>query len=205
MCEQWSAAYFYEKESRLLLMSEEKQELPHHLTLKNGIRLTLRQAEVRDAEQLLAFVEQIAGESENITFGPGEFHMSIDEERVFLQQNAEASGSLYLIAEVDNEIVGTLTFNVGKRLRLQHAGEFGISVVRAYWNSGIGSHMLAYLLSWARQKGTIRKINLRVRVDNLPAIHLYEKYGFIQEGRITREFYLHGAFIDSYVMGLQLD
>ena len=35
--------------------------------------------------------------------------------------------------------------------------------------------------------------------------HLYEKYGFVQEGRITREFYLHGQFVDVYMMGLQLD
>jgi RimJ/RimL family protein N-acetyltransferase len=77
--------------------------------------------------------------------------------------------------------------------------------LRIYWNLGIGSLMLAYLIEWARQTGTIRKINLRVRVDNLAAIHLYEKYGFVQEGRVTREFYLHGQFGDVYVMGLQLD
>ena len=80
-----------------------------------------------------------------------------------------------------------------------------MTVLRKYWNLGIGSRMLAYLLDWARETATIRKINLRVRVDNLPAIHLYEKYGFVQDGRLTREFYLHGQFVDAYIMGLQLD
>ena len=173
--------------------------------MKNNLWLTLRRAEPNDAEKVLAYLNQVAGESENITFGPDEFELSLEEERAFLRRGAESPTSFYLIAEIAGEIAGTLSFNAGKRLRLQHAGEFGMTVLRRYWNLGIGSRMLAYLIDWARQTGTIRKINLRVRVDNLPAIHLYEKYGFVQEGRLTRELYLHGQFVDVYLMGLQLD
>ncbi|GAC1355392.1 MAG: GNAT family N-acetyltransferase [Ktedonobacteraceae bacterium] len=176
-----------------------------HTQLKNNLQLTLRHAEPRDAENVLAFIHQVAGESENITFGPGEFTMSVEEERKFLQQTAASPNSLYIIAEIAGEIVGTLSFSTGKRPRLQHAGEFGTTVLRRYWNIGIGTHMLAYLIDWAKQIDTIRKINLRVRVDNLPAIHLYQKHGFVQEGRLTREFYLHEQFVDVYMMGLQLD
>lgn len=179
--------------------------MTEHIMLKNNLQLTLRRAEPDDAARLLAYLNQIAGESENVTFGPGEFELSVEEERAILQQVAESPTGLYLIAEVAGEIAGTLTFSTGKRPRLRHFGEFGTSVLRKYWNLGVGSHMLAYLIDWARQTGTIRKINLRVRVDNHPAIHLYEKYGFVHEGRITREFYLHGQFVDVYVMGLQLD
>ena len=173
--------------------------------MKNNLWLTLRRAEPNDAEKVVAYLDQVTGESENITFGPGEFGLSVEEERAFLRQTAESPTSLYLIAEITGEIVGTLSFSTSKRPRLQHAGEFGTTVLRKYWNIGIGSCMLAYFIDWARQRGTIRKLNLRVRVDNLPAIHLYEKYGFVQEGRLTREFYLHGQFIDAYLMGLQLD
>src|SRR5579859_582539 len=170
-------------------------ERKQHSSLKNNLRLTLRRAEPRDAENLLAFLNQVAGESENITFGPGEFELSVEEERQFLQQTEESPTSLYVIAEIAGEIAGTLTFSTSKRPRLRHAGEFGTTILRKYWNLGIGNKMLVYLIAWARQTGTIRKINLRVRVDNLPAIHLYEKHGFVQEGRLTREFYLHGQFI----------
>lgn len=175
------------------------------ILLKNNLQLTLREARPEDAERLLDYIEQIAGESENITFGPGEFGLSVEEERKYLQQSAESPTSLYLIAEVAGEIAGTLSFSTGKRPRLRHMGEMGTSVLRKYWNIGLGGQMMAYFIAWARQTGTIRKINLRVRVDNLPAIHLYEKYGFVREGHISREFYLHGQFIDAYVMGLQLD
>lgn len=175
------------------------------IALANGLEMTLRSATPQDAEQLLVYLDQVAGESENITFGPGEFGLSIEEERQALQQVAALPTSLYIIAEINGEIAGTVNFSVGKRPRLKHAGEFGMTIAQQYWNRGIGNHLLTYLITWAEQTGTIRKINLRVRVDNLPAIHLYEKHGFVQEGRVTREFYLHGKFIDAFLMGLQLD
>jgi RimJ/RimL family protein N-acetyltransferase len=186
-------------------MGNTKRGLPRYLVLKHDLTLTLRQAGPADAEQLLAFLERVSGESENVTFGPGEFGWRVEDERVFLRQSAQTSTSIYLLAEVAGEIVGTLTFSAGIRPRIQHAGEFGIAVARTHWNLGIGSQLLACLIDWAQQGGTIRKINLRVRVDNLSAIHLYEKFGFVQEGRLSREFFLHGQFVDVYLMGLLLD
>ncbi len=179
--------------------------MTQHVLIKNNLQLTIRHAGPDDAEAILTFIEQMAGESENTTFGPGEFGLSVEEERRTLQQYAETANCLYIVAEIAGEIVGTLSFEGGKRPRLRHSGDFGISVLRKYWNFGIGKYLLSYLIDWARQTGMIRKINLHVRVDNLPAIHLYEKYGFVHEGRITRRIYLHEQFFDVYAMGLQLD
>jgi RimJ/RimL family protein N-acetyltransferase len=176
-----------------------------HIPLKNNLQLTLQHAQPNDAEPLLAFIEQVASESDNITFGPGEFGLSVEEEGAFLQRILETSNAVYIVAKVADEVAGTLAFNAGKRPRIQHTGEFGIVVLRKYWSSGIGGHMLACLIDWARQSNIIRKINLHVRVDNPTAIRLYEKYGFVREGRISREFYVHGQFVDVYTMGLQID
>lgn len=176
-----------------------------HVMLANHLQLTLRPASPKDAEQVLAYLERVAGESENLAFGPGELGISLEQEQVFLQQAEAQPTDLYLLAEIEGEIVGVLTFSAEKRPRVQHGGEFGMSVLRKHWSQGIGSRMLVYLIEWARQTRVIRKINLRVRVDNLSAVHLYEKYGFVHEGRRSREFYLHGQFIDVFLMGLQLD
>ncbi|GCE07038.1 GNAT family N-acetyltransferase [Dictyobacter aurantiacus] len=180
-------------------------ERVQHFLLRDNLQMTLRPARTEDAGELLTFVEQIAGESENISFGPGEFGMTEEEERAYLQQVAATPTSLYLVAEIAGEIAGTLTFNAGKRPRVRHAGEFGISIARKYWNLGIGGRMLTYLIDWARQSGIIRKLNLRVRVDNLAAIHLYERMGFVHEGRVSREFYVRDQFVDVYHMGLPID
>jgi RimJ/RimL family protein N-acetyltransferase len=78
-------------------------------------------------------------------------------------------------------------------------------VLKDYWGLSIGKHLLRYLIDWAKKTGKVRKINLRVRVDNERAIRLYQRLGFVIEGTLKREFYVGGRFIDSYLMGLCVD
>lgn len=63
------------------------------------------------------------------------------------------------------------------RRRMSHRAEIGISVAKDYWGMGIGSTLMAALLSFAKERG-IRQLNLEVRSDNERAIRLYEKFGF---------------------------
>lgn len=174
-------------------------------TLKNQRQLTLREAELSDAEPILAYLEQITNESENITLSPGETVATLEQEIELISESAASPVGLILLAEVDSDIAGLLSFRGEKRQRVRHSGEFGISVQRKYWNLGVGAYLLSYLIDWARAGNILRKINLHVRVDNLSAIHLYKKHGFVVEGRTTRSLYVRGEFIDSYIMGLEID
>src|SRR5690242_20437319 len=106
-------------------ISARKRERMRQYLLKNNQLLTLREAEPRDAATLLEYIEQIAGESENITRGPGEFTLTVEQESGFLQASAVSPTSLYLLAEIDGELAGTLSFQAGNRPRMRHVGEFG--------------------------------------------------------------------------------
>src|SRR5438045_2292374 len=143
------------------------ESMTQHVMLTNHLKLTLRPASPKDAERVLAYLEQVAGESENLTAGPGEFGISLEQEQVFLQQAQDLPTNLYLLAEIEGEIVGTLTFSAEKRPRVQHGGEFGMSVLRKYWNLGLGGRMLAYLIDGPGKPTVIRKLTLRVRLVNL--------------------------------------
>jgi len=77
-----------------------------------------------------------------------------------------------------------------------------MSVLKAYWELGIGAVMIDALVSWARENGVVKNINLRVPADNLRAIRLYERKGFVREGTVSEEYLIDDTFFDSHLMGL---
>ncbi len=99
------------------------------------------------------------------------------------EQLLEDEKSLYLVAKVDGNVVGCCgVTNV--------CGEGNINNVvvdEAYRGRGIAFAMMQELLEQGRQAGCV-EFTLEVRVSNAPAIHLYEKLGFVSEG-IRPRFY----------------
>jgi RimJ/RimL family protein N-acetyltransferase len=173
-------------------------------TLRSGHTLLIREASAQDAPELLSYVEAISGETDFLTFGPGEFDLTVDEEEAILIRFREADNRIYLVGLVDGAIVSTLNLGAGSRPRTRHSGEFGMSVRKAYWGLGIGSLMLDAFLEWARDTGVVTKVNLRVRTDNQRAIALYQRKGFVVEGTIRQEILLAGEYYDHHWMGLVL-
>lgn len=76
-----------------------------------------------------------------------------------------------------------------------------IGVGRAYQRQGIAAALLAALIDRARAQGA-RRMLLEVRVDNDPALALYERFGFRRMG-LRRRYYQPGG-IDAYTMALDL-
>ncbi len=164
----------------------------------------IREAAVADAAALLEYVHGISGESDFLSFGPGEFELTEAEEEAFLDKCLASDNHLYLLGLMDQKIVAGLHFEAGRRPRIRHAGEFGMTVSKRHWGLGIGSLMLDALIDWARDSRIVTKINLRVRTDNRRAIRLYEHKGFAIEGTIRRDMLLDGKYFDHLWMGLEL-
>ncbi|MDB5294095.1 MAG: hypothetical protein JWO31_78, partial [Phycisphaerales bacterium] len=80
----------------------------HRLT--DGRDLLVREAGPDDARAVLDHVAAACGESDNLTFGPGEFELGEAEEREFLRASRAAAGQLYLLGVVDGAVVATLSF-----------------------------------------------------------------------------------------------
>jgi RimJ/RimL family protein N-acetyltransferase len=177
---------------------------PRKHQLADGRALLIREAEVEDAPSVLAYVNAVSGESDFLSFGPGEFDLTEPEEEEFLRRCRATDNQLYLLGEIDDVLVATLAFAGGRRPRLRHSGEFGMSVRREYWGLGIGSWMLDALIEWAREAGIVKKINIRVRTDNRRAIRLYESKGFMIEGTSRKEIFLDGRYYDHHWMRLEL-
>ena len=91
-------------------------------------------------------------------------------------------------------MVSVLRFSGSSKSRLRHKGEFVISVLKDYWELGIGKELILYLIEWAKENEEITKINLRVREDNIRGINLYKNLGFRLEGIVSRDFYIKGKY-----------
>ncbi len=166
--------------------------------------LNIREARGRDARAVLAYLDLIFQETDFFTYGPGEFRLTQKEEFDYLEKCRGAENCLYLTALLEETVIGTLSFQAGTRLRIQHAGEFGISVLRKYWSIGVASSLIDSLIEWSIDGNIIRKINLRVRADNHRAIDLYKQKGFVVEGTLKKEIFINNTFYDNLWMGLEI-
>ncbi len=77
-----------------------------------------------------------------------------------------------------------------------------IGTATTHQGQGIGRLLLDELVARARALGAVRVL-LEVRVDNEPALRLYERAGFARLGR--RRGYYQPENVDAWTMGLALD
>lgn len=91
-------------------------------------------------------------------------------------------GSVIGCAWLDGTIVGNASLEMYRPGR-SHAAHFGVAVHDAYHGRGVGSALLHALTDYADNAVGLRRIELSVFADNLPAISLYLKAGFVEEGR----------------------
>jgi len=169
-----------------------------------GSPIRLRTAQDMDAAGILLHIEACDRESTFLSREPGESVASLDEERALIRRYEEADNSLFLLAEDDGRLVGTLTYTGWRFRRMRHAGRFGMSIRKSHWHRGIGGLLLDTMIAWARGNGVTRKIGLEVQHVNERAIALYQSRGFVEEGRLRREMHIDGQWIDIIQMGLWL-
>lgn len=86
----------------------------------------------------------------------------------------------------------------------RHVAELGMFVLKPYRGRGIGRQLLAWMLEWAAEAG-LEKITLAVFATNQPAIRLYKRFGFVEEGRQRRQIKIGDRYVDQLLMARFLD
>ena len=105
--------------------------------------------------------------------------------------------SYWLVAEVDGAIAGY----VGSQSVLDAADMMNLAVSPEYRRKGIAAALICELCHYLEMNQVIALL-LEVRVSNLPAIRLYEKFGFQQVGR--RPKYYHNPREDALILRREL-
>ena len=167
--------------------------------------MIIREAKPDDAAQLITYIQRLDAEPDSmIPRAPGEFQFTVEQERKLLAEYLAADNSAYFVAEVEGRIVGILSCDGGRRQATRHNASFGMSVVSEERNNGIGTALLSHLIKWAKDTGILSRLELQVYAHNAPAIHLYRKFDFIEEGKRQSAYFQHGKFIDGLLMARKL-
>lgn len=105
-----------------------------------------------------------------------------------------------VVAVAADEIAGFLSLE-----RSRHGyGEVALAVAPGYRGRGIGTALLAVAIDTARAEG-MHKLTLSVFAHNEPALALYRKLGFVEEGRRVKHYRrADGQLWDAVEMGLLL-
>ncbi|HAH61504.1 MAG TPA: GNAT family N-acetyltransferase [Treponema sp.] len=156
-----------------------------------------------DAEQLLAYLKQVGAETDNLSFGPEGQPFSVSEERDFIAASQNSKTRIWYAAKENGKILGICNIDALPR-RFSHRGELGISVIRDYWNKGIGSALMEKALEAAKNSLRLEIITLEVKSDNYAAIHLYEKFGFEKFGTYKKFFKKGTEYFDADYMNLYI-
>lgn len=169
-------------------------------TLRDGRLCVIRLLTADDAEAACDIFPRTHEESDFLLHFPGEFDLTVEQEREFIRERFEKENSTLLTAEVDGRLVAFAGAESTKFKRQQHHAELGVTVTKAFWAMGLGRKLTECLIDWARQRG-LRKLYLRVYDDNERAIALYDSLGFAEEGRLRGDVLrADGRYTDVIVM-----
>lgn len=167
----------------------------------NGVSYTIRSAAEEDAKELSALRVQIDGETENMDREKGEGFIDIPEFEQLIRTDTQRPRNLFLVAQVQDRIVGFSRCEGNDFNRLAHKVEFGVCVLKEFWGFAMGKNLLKASIAWADFIG-IKKMSLSVLETNEKAIELYKRYGFEVEGILKQDKKLaDGKFYHTIIMG----
>ena len=158
------------------------------IILKDGRTCVLRNATEADGKAVLEMFILVHGQTDYLLTYPDETGISVGQEAQFLKGKAESADEIELLAEVDGKIAGCAGIScVGRKDKVKHRAEFGISVDRDFWGLGIGRAMTRACIALACRAG-YAQLELEAVADNEKALALYESEGFTEYGRNPKGF-----------------
>lgn len=169
-------------------------------TMTDGRILTFRDLVSDDLLKLNSVYNSIVAEGKYFLRNQG--LSDLEEVNEWFQQHLRA-GLTYVAVEVDSEVVGGATIEP-REGKASHVAYFGVFLKKEFRNLGIGTLLTRKMMEIAREKG-FEMMQLYVFASNPQAIHIYEKLGFRDVGRIKKGVkFSDGTYTDEVIMTAQL-
>jgi ribosomal protein S18 acetylase RimI-like enzyme len=163
------------------------------MPLPTDIRIAA--ASIDEAEEYWVALDQVARERKYLLFIEGpELLTTLD----FVEKILEKGDCQYYAFD-DDRVVGWCDILRTHRVGLEHVGHLGMGVIADYRGRGIGTALLETCIAAVVAEG-VERIELEVFASNTDAIALYEKFGFVPEGRKIHARKLDGVYDDILLM-----
>jgi RimJ/RimL family protein N-acetyltransferase len=164
--------------------------------------IAIRPAEPTDASELVALAAAVGRESGDWLLATERWRPVADERRYLKAVRRHADAAVFVAVDGDR-IVGRLSLARDPHPASAHVADLGLMVAASHRRRGIGRTLLDTAVKWARMAG-VSKLELHVFPWNLPAIRLYEGFGFEREGLRRGHYLRDGDAVDAILMAYHL-
>ena len=100
--------------------------------------------------------------------------------------------SLQPVARTEKTLtpVGCIALRCGERVAHHRHADIGINIAQSYQGKGYGTEAIEWITEWGFRHGNLHRIEIGAFAWNEGAVRLYQRLGFVIEGR-KREFAWH--------------
>ncbi|MFO1458390.1 MAG: GNAT family protein [Verrucomicrobiota bacterium] len=153
-----------------------------------------------DADALSACIDAVSRERRYLGNTSG---FSAEQTREFITSLSD-SGGIQVVAVAEAQIVGWCDVTPIPFEGMRHVGRLGMGLLPPFRGKGLGRRLVREVLSQVFAV-SLKRVELEVYASNKVAIGLYEREGFVMEGRKRLARILDGAEDDILIMGLLRD
>ena len=171
---------------------------------KNGQTIILRNLKCEDLDDFLDLMNSIANEH---GIHGREKEITREEAADILANTLSKISrgeTIHIVAESNSKVLGVCFVNRDQPpSRCGHSGELGVEIKKEYRNIGMGTELIKAIIVECKKMG-LKLLKLAVADTNKVALHVYKKVGFIECGRVPKQFYHQGKYIDCIWMYKEL-
>lgn len=169
--------------------------------LNNNEVLIIRRAALGDEQGLIDHMKTVDCETKFLARGPGEFSLTLEQEREFIKNSLNDNRRILLVGEINGEIIANCSTGlVSNNLRFKHRASMGLAIQKKHWRKGIGKILMNECIKWC-EDNNLEQLELGVVSENEAALSLYKNLGFEICGTKKHSLkYSDGSYADEYFM-----
>lgn len=163
--------------------------------------MEIRLIQPSDTKAFVAFYKKLTSETDYMLFTPAETSQKAAKEEDFIKKYDDYKQ--VFIAEEDGKIVGYLGIGRSHLEKLTHVAKLTVGVLEDHKRQGIATKLIKFAEKWAKEKG-VKRLELTVVTKNKPAVTLFQKTGFKEEGTRKKSMKIEEKYFDEFLMAKTL-